>query len=172
MSESRLISIGTIIKHHGLKGQVRVAMSEETMSRIRKLGPLLFEKGNERKILQVETTMRAGKFAVLKFEGYDSPEDAELLRNGEILVEEKQLGAAPKDSYYQFELIDFVVQFESGERLGHVRDVIDYPSCDTLEVFSVAGKELLIPMTKAIVLDIRKESKTIVVSKEALGELL
>ena len=65
-----------------------------------------------------------------------------------------------EDEYYAFQLVGLVVEEEGGRILGRVREVLDYPANDVLELDS----GLSLPLVEACVRQVDLEGGRIVVS--------
>jgi len=65
-----------------------------------------------------------------------------------------------EDEYYSFQLVGLAVEEEGGRVLGHVKDVLDYPANDVLELDS----GLFLPLVEACVRQVDLEGRRIVVS--------
>lgn len=172
MGEPRFITIGRVLKPKGLSGEVKISPAVVPLEDYGNLGSIVLYLGNEKKALHVERASHNNKFVYLKFSSVSTVEEAEALRDGLLLIEEDKLADLPDGTYYQSELVGFRVLDETGHELGRVQDVVDYPSCDALEVVLPGGKEILVPMTKGIVHEIRREKKEISLFAKQIEELL
>ena len=65
-----------------------------------------------------------------------------------------------EDAYYVFQLVGLVVEEEGGRVLGRVRDVVDYPANDVLELDS----GLFLPLVEACVRQVDLDGGRITVS--------
>jgi len=89
----------------------------------------------------------------------------------EVLLPEENLQPLEKDSYYLFQLKGCSVVSKSKERIGNVRDLLFIKNNDLL-VIEREGKEILIPFTHAICLEVNLKKKEIVIDPpEGLLEL-
>lgn len=151
------MSVGQIGKTHGLKGEVKVFSLTDTLERFKKLKSVYID-GEIRKIEGCK--LQADK-AILKIEGIDSIEQAELYRNKYLMVSREDAVKLPEGSYYVADLIDCIVFEEGGEELGKVYDVLHTPGND---VYWVKGnKEVLIPVLKDIVVSIDIDKHVIII---------
>jgi 16S rRNA processing protein RimM len=86
--------------------------------------------------------------------------DRPAARGGTLAVPRSALPQLPEDEYYAFELIGLVVVEEGGRELGRVRDVLDYPANDVLELDSGAA----LPLVEACVRQVDLAGGRIVVA--------
>ncbi|MBL8027063.1 MAG: 16S rRNA processing protein RimM [Fibrobacteres bacterium] len=170
---SGLIEVGRILRPRGLKGEVKAECStEERLVELKASGKVLFEKNGVQKELKIAEGYWQNGFAYIRFDEITTVEAAEEIRDGILLITQEELPPLPEGGFYQFELVGFELFTESGEAVGKVTDVIDYPTCDALEVSLKAGGHATIPMIKAVIKGVDKEKKRITVSRSALEELL
>ena len=151
------MSVGQIGKTHGLKGEVKVFSLSDSLERFKKLKSVYID-GEVRKI---EGCKLQSDKVILKIEGIDSIEQADLYRNKYLMVSREDAVKLTEGSYYVADLIDCSVYDEAGEELGKVFDVLNTPGND---VYWVKGKEeLLIPVLKDIVISIDIDKRTIII---------
>ena len=81
-------------------------------------------------------------------------------RGAELAVPRDSLPPLGEDEYYSFQLVGLAVEEEGGRVLGRVRDVLDYPANDVLELDS----GLSLPLVEACVRKVDLESGRIVVA--------
>ena len=142
------MSVGSIGKTHGLKGEVKVFSLTDSLERFKTLKSVYID-GELRKVEGCK--LQADK-AILKIEGIDSIEQAELYRNKYLMVKREDAIKLPEDSYYVADILDCIVYEETGEELGKVFDVLHTPGNDVYWVKE--PKEVLIPVLKDIVVSI------------------
>jgi 16S rRNA processing protein RimM len=172
MGERRWIVLGTVLKTHGLKGEVRVGGPRDWLDRFPGLGEVTLAKGEARSVMKIESARQGGKYAFVKFAGVDGPDRAGALRGSEILIEEERLGAPREGGFHAHELLGFDVRDGDGESLGSVADVLDLPTCECLAVRTAGGSEIQVPVLGHVVKSIEKEARIIVVDRGQLAELL
>ena len=151
------MSVGQIGKTHGLKGEVKVFPLTDTLERFKKLKSVYIDG----EIRKVEGCKLQSDKVILKIEGIDSIEQAELYRNKYLMVSREDAVKLPEGSYYVADLIDCSVYEEDGEELGKVYDVLHTPGND---VYWVKGnKEVLIPVLKHIIVSIDINKRLIII---------
>jgi 16S rRNA processing protein RimM len=82
-------------------------------------------------------------------------------RGVELAVPRESLPPLGEDEYYSFQLVGLAVEEEGGRVLGRVRDVLDYPANDVLEL----DTGLSLPLVEACVRKVDLESGRIVVAQ-------
>ncbi len=145
------MNVGKIGKTHGLKGEVKVFSLTDSLERFKKL-KIVYIDGEARKI---EGCKLQPDKAILKIEGIDSIEQAELYRNKYLMVSRKEAVDLPQDSYYVADLLKCSVFDTTGVELGKVFDVLHTPGNDVYWVKGNKDKEeVLIPVLKDIVVSV------------------
>ncbi len=110
-------------------------------------------------------------FYILKLRGIDTLEQALELVGQEILLPEDELQTLEEDSYYFFQVVGCSVVTKGGEKIGIVRDLWSIPENDLL-VVKKGKKEILIPFSRSICLEVNLERKEILVDlPEGLSDL-
>ena len=86
--------------------------------------------------------------------------DRPVARGTELAVERDALPRLETDEFYVFELVGLSVEQEDGRVLGRVREVLQYPANDVLELDSGVS----LPLVGACVRQVDLEGGRIVVS--------
>lgn len=89
----------------------------------------------------------------------------------EVLLLEEDLQTLEKDNYYFFQIRDCSVVTKTGEKVGNVKDLLCIKDNDLL-VVKKGRREILIPFTQSICLEVNLRRKEILVDlPEGLSEL-
>ncbi|MGI9351467.1 MAG: ribosome maturation factor RimM [Rhizobiaceae bacterium] len=144
----------------GIKGEVRVKPFGEA-DLLDQYGKL--ETGDGRK-LRI-TRMRAQKsILIVKFEGVNSRNEAEALKDTDLFVDRAKLPEPDEDEFYVSDLIGMQAINEGGEVFGTVKDVPNFGAGDMLEIEPQgSGTTYYLPFTEAVVPKIDCENHTLVV---------
>jgi 16S rRNA processing protein RimM len=86
--------------------------------------------------------------------------DRAVERGLELAVERATLPGLEDDEFYVFQLVGLSVEQEDGRLLGRVRDVLEYPANDVLELDSGAS----LPLVEACVRQVDVAGGRIVVA--------
>ena len=106
---------------------------------------------------------------IVRLEGIEAREAAEVLRGQELLVARSAAPALDEDQYWPEDLEGCTVT--DGDRtVGVVRALIGYPSVDVLAVEREGGDPLLLPMVRDAIRSVDVTAKRIDVSLAFLGE--
>ena len=160
---TELVAIARIAKPRGLKGEVVADLLTDFPERFEGLEIVVGVLANGgRRDLKIENSWFQNERIVLKFEGVDSVEAAEELRNAEICVSEADAVELEPDEFYDWQLAGCEVVTTDGDTIGIVRELMRTGGTENLVVDSVE-RELLIPFAETICIEVDIENKRIVV---------
>lgn len=151
MSKTDLVSVGRVGRPHGVDGGFFVedpSEREETFA----VGAVLLAGGEPAKV--VAFRRGSGGRPVIRL-------DRPVERGTELAVERATLPRLADDEFYTFELVGLSVEEEDGRLLGRVREVLQYPANDVLELDS----GLSLPLVEACVRSVDVEGGRIVVAE-------
>jgi 16S rRNA processing protein RimM len=157
-----LITIGTVIKPQGRHGEMVVQPHSDRPDRFPDLkhafvpGP----DGTAREVSVTRTWPHKGRF-VVKLEGVDSIDDAELYRGMDLRIGEDELEALPAGSYYHHQLIGLDVLDEKGTRVGEVAAIEHHGEVPTIVVRGGYGRELMLPFVDDFVKQVDVEHRVV-----------
>lgn len=146
---ARLLA-GQIGKPHGLDGEVHVLPISDDPRRF-EAGSVLLDP-DDREIAVVESRRHRDRLLV-RFEGVVDREGAESLRGVALYVTPADLRPLEDDEFWPHDLIGSEVLTPNGEVVGRAVEVVPGSAQDLLQVETKSGPKL-IPMTKAIVVDV------------------
>ena len=120
------VTVGRVIRPHGLRGEMVVAVLSDVPGRLAPGNKLLMarEEGGPAEPVVVESERPHKTGAVLRLAGVTSPERVEELRGRWLEVERSEVPAAPPGTYYHFELLGCRC-FDGGRELGEVVDLAE-----------------------------------------------
>ena len=154
------IVIGKIVAPHGVRGDIRILPLTETPEIFFDLDYLILEKGGK---LTVTRARFQKNLILLSTEEVTNMDEAEKLRNQNVLIEKEKLPPLPEGRYYVSDLVGFVCVDEGGQKVGTFKDTMQTGSNDVFVIDDVTGKELLIPAISEYILKIDTEKQEIVV---------
>lgn len=158
-----LISVAHITRPQGIRGEVIADLLTDFPERFSKLGAVTVRKASgELVTLQLQQSRPHKGRVVLKFSGIDDMNSAETLRGARVLITADQLVKLPKDSFYEFDLVDCEVITADGRLIGKVTGVQRFGAAPLL-VVNDGEREHLIPLASSICTDVNIEQKRIVV---------
>ncbi|HWC14429.1 MAG TPA: ribosome maturation factor RimM [Actinomycetota bacterium] len=153
-----MLLAGEVGKPHGLAGDVYVVVISDDPHRFEPGSVLHSESAGE---LTIERCRRHSGRVLVKFERFDTREQAETLR-GPLYVAADHARALDDDEYWHDDLVGLMVTSREGAELGRVEAVVAGPAQDLLEVATPAGARL-VPIVKEIVVSVDVAAGTVVV---------
>ena len=149
MSDIDLITIGRVGKSHGIDGSFVVENASESRE-LFAVGAKLLVEGQEATV--VGSKQARGR-PVIRL-------DRRVARGASLEVPRSALAPTGEDEYYVFQLVGLSVEEEGGRQLGRVREVLEYPGNDVLELDSGAS----LPLVEACVRQVDLAGGRIVVA--------
>ena len=153
------IRIGLIINTHGIKGELKLNALTDDLERFKDLDYVYLEKTGEKH--QVLGVKYIKDNPILKLEGIDSIDQAELYKNTYLAIDKEQLVDLPDGAYFIFDIIDCKVYDLNNNYIGIVKDVLTYAANDVYLIKTESKKEVMIPAIKEFVKDIDIDNKVI-----------
>ena len=157
-----LIVVAHIVKVRGLRGEVVADLLTDFPERFENLKALIgISSDGVKRSLQIEEQWFHLDRLVLKFNGFDSIDEAKELVGWDLAVPAEDRVELPKDSFYEWELIGCQVETVDGKQLGRVTEIMRTGGVELLKVVDADDRDRLIPMANDIVVAIDKEKKLI-----------
>jgi len=148
---SELVSVGRVGKPHGLDGGFFVEGASERKG-VFAAGAILYAGGEPATVVASRHGSGGRPVIVL---------DRAVERGAELAVALATLPSlTDEDEFYVFQLVGLSVEEEGGRLLGRVREVLEYPGNDVLELDSGAS----LPLVEACVRQVDLAGKRIVVA--------
>jgi len=143
--------VGRIGRPHGVRGEVTVEVRSDDPDLRFYVGAVLATDPASRGPLTVTGKRWHRDVLLLTIEGIHSREDAETLRNTELLVDIADLPELEDpDSFYDHQLVGLTARLTDESELGEVT-AVRHEGADLLVVRRPEGGDLLIPFAAAIV---------------------
>ncbi len=152
MSGSVRLELGRVIKAVGLKGEFKLLLSEDFWPEVLESEKLVLEGADQSGSVRVTSVRPAGHCVILKVEGVDDREGAEILRDSVLVFESEELDVPGPEEIRPFQVIGLEVKLAGGERLGEVADLEPMPAQPLLLVKG-EERDYRIPFVEPIVRD-------------------
>lgn len=146
------VPVARIVSAHGIRGEVKALPLEENAAFLMGFGTLYLEG----RAVAVQNCRVQRDAALLKLEGVDDRTAAEGLRGRELLARRAD-ARLPEGTYFDAELLGLdVYDGETGECVGELARVENYPSG---KIYTVRGvKEFMVPAVRdAFILNVDLE---------------
>lgn len=146
-NQPQFLLIGEILRPHGVRGELRMRVLSDDRAFLTQLDSIyLGDSGNDAAPRQYQLTgIRFNKqYALLSLEGCRSRNDAELLRDKQVLIRNDQAPPLGDGEYYLSELIGLRVVAD-GAYIGRVKEVLQTGANDVYVVEGEQYGDLLLP---------------------------
>jgi 16S rRNA processing protein RimM len=148
MAQPGHIILGRVVKGHGVRGEVKVALDAESWESFRTLGRCwLGPPAGPSRSFKLERGQGQGRLVVLKLGGVDTPEAAAGLVGHEVTIPRGEAPALPEGTFYHYDILGLQV-WEGDRHLGAVREIMETPAHDVYLIQGPTG-EWLLPATRA-----------------------
>lgn len=159
----KYLEVGKINNTHGVRGELKLTLWCDDIEYLKQFKTLYFDDKGE-KAVELLSARPQKNLAIIRLDGIDTMEKAEELK-GKLLYCDRDDAKIEEGSNYIADLIGcYVVDIDTEEEYGQVKDVLNYGSCDIYDIESW-GKHTLIPATDDIVKEINVEYKVIRIKK-------
>lgn len=148
--------LGEVLRPHGLRGELRVRLLTDYPERIEGLAQVYLAtdvQGKDARARAVQHMRMHQRYGLLKLDGVDDRNEAELLRELKVLVAIEDAVPLENGEFYLFQLIGLRVLTGEDCELGLVRDIIETGANDIYIVDSPEHGEVLIPATAETILE-------------------
>jgi len=165
--ETQRVTLGQVIGAHGLRGELRVRLFEETDNNLRAVSTIWLarEEGDPKAVEARVRTVGSGRRgeARLALEGVEGREAAEALRGRLVQAGVAELGPLEPGEYYQYQLVGCRVEDVDGRVLGVVSGIWETGAPDVLVVVDAGRRELLIPAAREILREVDVAARRITI---------
>lgn len=143
-----LLQVGVITTTHGVRGEVKVFPTTDDPARFKKLKKVILDDGKSRREVEIRSVRFFKNLVILGFQGIDTMNDAEKLRQAKLFVTRENAVKLKKDEYFIADLLDLSVVSDEGEELGQISDVLQTGANDVYVISKEGESDLLIPAIK------------------------
>lgn len=159
------VTIGIIMRPHGLRGMVKVRALTDDPERYFDLARVNLHQAHRSlgafEIERVEVSNATN--VLVKFRGRDSIEAVESLRNAEIRITRAECLPTSDNQFYHFDLIGLPVETNAGRVLGTVSEILEHPGNDVWVVHDTEHNELLLPAIASVIKEVDLKRRRIVI---------
>lgn len=159
----QFLEVGKVNNTHGIRGELKFTLWCDDINYLKQLNVLYLDDKGEKPV-KIISVRPQKNIAILKLENINTIEQAEELK-GRVLYCNRDDAVIDENANYIADLIGcYVVDIDTEEEYGQVKDVLNYGSCDIYDIESW-GRHTLIPATPDIVKEINTEYQVIRIKK-------
>lgn len=163
--------MGQLGRPRGTVGEIYVTPLTDFPQRFENMKEIYVSSGDSFSKMKIETSTFISGRPVLKFTGINTPEDASRLTNRYLAVLRNEVVKPPENSFYIFDLVGSEVFDEkSGQKVGTISDVEEYPANDVYVIANSEGKKSYLAAVKQFVKSVDIENKKVVIDSSGLIE--
>jgi 16S rRNA processing protein RimM len=163
-SNDTLIALGLIQKPRGLHGELLVKLHQAASPNLQSGLAVVVKSAKQTIQTKIQYAKMANSRCWIKFEGIDDRTQAESIAGGELLCRRDLLAEPAEGEHFVFDLIGLTAVDIDQKQIGIVRDVINMPANDVLEI-ETPGGAMLVPFIKEFIKEIILEKRIIIIDK-------
>lgn len=153
------LEVGKIVNTHGVRGEMKMQLWCDGVEFLKELSTLYLDSNGNKEVKL--SSVRAQKdLALIKLEGIDSIEKAQEMKNKVLYCNRDEAVIEEGANFVQDLIGCYVINAETEEEYGQIKDVINHGSCDIYDIESW-GKHTLIPAIPDIIKEINIEYKVV-----------
>ena len=157
------LEVGQIVNTFGIKGEVKVTPFTDDINRFDDLKKVYVKTRKDDKQYKVENVRYHKNMVLLKLEGIENPEQAELLKNAYLEINREDAIPLEEGQYFIVDLIGLDVYTDEGQLLGKVDDIYNTGANDIYVVKDELGKQVLLPGIKEVIKQVDLDNEKIIV---------
>ena len=162
MNKDKLICVGSLVKHHGLKGELKVFLYNEDSETLVKGLQIWIETDNNFTSYNLENVRGSKNNLIIKFKNINSRDKSQFLVKKEIYVSRNDFPDLD-EGFYLNDIIGFKIINDNNQVYGYLKDVLVLTGNEIL-VVDCDGKEVLVPNVEEFVKLFDFNKKIIIVS--------
>lgn len=147
-----MLKIGEIVGSHGVRGEVKVYPLTDFPKRFYELEAVKVRKGTLVKTLHIHSARRHKNIIVIAFREITDRNQADGLRDWELVVDIEDAVPLPQGHYYDYQLEGLeIINLQTNSPVGILAEVMHLPANAVYRMETPDGKSVLIPALKEIV---------------------
>ncbi len=160
---TKYLEIGQIVNTFGIKGMVKVKPFTDNIERFNNLEKIYIKNKSGQTEYKIQEIKYHKNMVLIKFEGIENPEQADLLRNSYLIVDRETEEPLEPGRYYIVDMIGLDVFTDDDEYLGKLEDIYNTGSNDIYVVKNELGKQVLLPAIEDVIKNIDMDNKKVIV---------
>ncbi|MBD9158430.1 MAG: 16S rRNA processing protein RimM [Clostridiales bacterium] len=160
---TKYLEIGQIVNTFGIKGMVKVKPFTDNIERFNNLEKIYIKNKSGQTEYKIQEIKYHKNMVLIKFEGIENPEQADLLRNSYLIVDRETEEPLEPGRYYIVDMIGLDVFTDDNEYLGKLEDIYNTGSNDIYVVKNELGKQVLLPAIEDVIKNIDMDNKKVIV---------
>ncbi len=157
------MTIGRIVAPHGIRGEVKLVLTTDRPEMISELRRAYLD-GSDTPVRIARLRIGGNRReAILKLQGTNDRNAAELLRGSIVQIRGDQLAPPEEGSFFHFQIVGLLAEDETGRPLGEVTEIIEAGEVDVYVITGEDGSQQLFPALSDVVLSIDPPSRKMII---------
>ncbi len=158
--------IGEVLKPQGIRGELKVKTFTDFPEDVKAFGTVYIDD-KPYKILSFRVGTDGAAYMGLR--GIPDRNAAELMRGKKLEGAREDAPELAEGQYYIVDVLGLSCETQEGEVLGTVKNIVNLAS----DVYTIekAGKEILFPAVKGVIVKVDLENKKLIVNKAVFDEI-
>lgn len=163
MQKKDCFFVGKIVKKYSFKGELLVKLDTDSPQEFTKMESVFVEQHKNLIPFFIEkSSLHKSELLRVKFEEVSNEPDANALIGAAVYLPLSFLPKLSGNKFYYHEIIGFTVEDKNFGNVGVVTGVNDSTSQPLFEIDHL-GKQVLLPLNDAIIIQVERNAKTIFV---------
>ncbi len=160
MNKDACYLLGHITKTHGLKGEIKAFLDVDNLEEYRNLESVFVNINGKLIPFFISSIQIANTLAIIKFEDYDSIDEAQKIVGSELYLPLTELPELDSEGFYFHEIKGFTAIDIENKEIGIINDFFLNTGNDLFQILQ-GNKEILVPIQDQFIKKIDKENKII-----------
>lgn len=161
----KYLEVGKIIATHGIKGEVKVALSTAfPFERFKKGNVLHIKDGSNYLEIKIDTFRIHKELGLISFNNITNINNVLEYVGKYIYVDKETLEKLDENNFYYDDLIGLIAYTDNDEKIGEVIDILEVPQGAILVIEKSDKKEALVPFVEEFIKDVFLDEKKIIIT--------
>ena len=143
------VILGLISQASGIKGDLKAIIESDFFEYVSSKNSEFYIKSDDDQIKTLKFIRAQGKYLIVRAEGIDDRNSAELLKGSKIFASRNKLPKLEDDCFYYSQLEGLEV-FENNVKIGKINSVNNFGAGDIIEILFENGDSEMYPFSKEI----------------------
>lgn len=162
LQRPEFISIGAVVKAHGVMGQLVVKPLTDELDQFNDLESIYLSLNGKSEEHVIDDVNVSKNQVILKLRDIKDRNSADNFRGALIEIKFSDARELAENEYFIFDLIGLNVKTIQGEYIGEIVDVLQLPANDVY-VLKSGENEILIPAIKEIIKNISLDKQEVII---------
>jgi 16S rRNA processing protein RimM len=164
MSRDRLVTLGRVVRPHGLRGEFRIHCFADSPFLFDDLRDVFLQQEGERpQRFKVRSWRTHKQWLLLTLESIEGLDQAEPWRGASLLARYRDLEMGSSEDIFYEDLLGRAVRLADGSTLGRIVRVQDHAGQELWSIEDDKGREILFPAAEQFIVELHKHGTEVVI---------